>query len=233
MKNIRFININHQLKNMANILTFKFLRELQKKERASRELEKLDNDFYSQVSGYMEKKMGLDLKNNQDFAARRDLEHTKIIIGDILNRRERKVINLAVLNVRGIIMPKNILPEEKELFDKIKSAVTKYRSNLEFVFYENEEKKETAGENIKKEEKENNKDKEEKKTENKTENDKSEETDNNIIANTTKIKILGAVPEFVADDNESYGPFEEGEIVDIPQSAAEILINIKKAEKEK
>ncbi|NOQ38161.1 hypothetical protein GQ472_04700 [archaeon] len=218
---------------MANILTFKFLRELQKKERASRELEKLDNDFYSQVSGYMEKKMGLDLKNNQDFAARRDLEHTKIIIGDILNRRERKVINLAVLNVRGIIMPKNILPEEKELFDKIKSAVTKYRSNLEFVFYENEEKKETAGENIKKEEKENNKDKEEKKTENKTENDKSEETDNNIIANTTKIKILGAVPEFVADDNESYGPFEEGEIVDIPQSAAEILINIKKAEKEK
>ncbi|MCK5063524.1 MAG: hypothetical protein KAR23_06355, partial [Candidatus Aenigmarchaeota archaeon] len=85
---------------MANILTFKFLRELQKKERASRELEKLDNDFYSQVSGYMEKKMGLDLKNNKDFAERRDLEHTKIIIGDILNRRERKVINLAVLNVR-------------------------------------------------------------------------------------------------------------------------------------
>ncbi|MCK5234823.1 MAG: DNA replication complex GINS family protein, partial [Candidatus Aenigmarchaeota archaeon] len=129
---------------MANILTFKFLRELQKKERASRELEKLDNDFYSQVSGYMEKKMGLDLKNNKDFAERRDLEHTKIIIGDILNRRERKVINLAVLNVRGTIIPKNILPEEKELFDKIKSAVTKYRSNLEFVFYENEEKKETA-----------------------------------------------------------------------------------------
>ena len=214
---------------MANILTFKFLRELQKKERASRELEKLDNDFYSQVSGYMEKKMGLDLKNNQDFAERRDLEHTKIIIGDILNRRERKVINLAVLNVRGTIMPKNILPEEKELFEKIKSAVTKYRSNLEFVFYENKEKKETAGENIKEDNIEKKKEKGEE--DKKTEKNKAGETDSN--KSVTKIKILGAVPEFVADDGESYGPFEEGEIVDIPQSAAAILINIKKAKKEK
>ena len=214
---------------MANILTFKFLRELQKKERASRELEKLDNDFYSQVSGYMEKKMGLDLKNNKDFAERRDLEHTKIIIGDILNRRERKVINLAVLNVRGTIIPKNILPEEKELFDKIKSAVTKYRSNLEFVFYENEEKKETAEENIKEDNIEKKKEKGEE--DKKTEKNKAGETDSN--KSVTKIKILGAVPEFVADDGESYGPFEEGEIVDIPQSAAAILINIKKAKKEK
>ena len=214
---------------MANILTFKFLRELQKKERASRELEKLDNDFYSQVSGYMEKKMGLDLKNNKDFAERRDLEHTKIIIGDILNRRERKVINLAVLNVRGTIIPKNILPEEKELFDKIKSAVTKYRSNLEFVFYENEEKKETAGENIKEDNIEKKKEKGEE--DKKTEKNKLGETDSS--KSVTKIKILGAVPEFVADDGESYGPFEEGEIVDIPQSAAAILINIKKAKKEK
>ena len=214
---------------MANILTFKFLRELQKKERASRELEKLDNDFYSQVSGYMEKKMGLDLKNNKDFAERRDLEHTKIIIGDILNRRERKVINLAVLNVRGTIMPKNILPEEKELFEKIKSAVTKYRSNLEFVFYENEEKKETAEENIKEDNIEKKKEKGEE--DKKTEKNKAGETDSN--KSVTKIKILGAVPEFVADDGESYGPFEEGEIVDIPQSAAAILINIKKAKKEK
>ncbi|MCK5289702.1 MAG: DNA replication complex GINS family protein [Candidatus Aenigmarchaeota archaeon] len=214
---------------MANILTFKFLRELQKKERASRELEKLDNDFYSQVSGYMEKKMGLDLKNNKDFAERRDLEHTKIIIGDILNRRERKVINLAVLNVRGTIMPKNILPEEKELFEKIKSAVTKYRSNLEFVFYENEEKKETAGENIKEDNIEKKKEKGEE--DKKTEKNKLGETDSS--KSVTKIKILGAVPEFVADDGESYGPFEEGEIVDIPQSAAAILINIKKAKKEK
>ncbi|MCK4808489.1 MAG: hypothetical protein KAS90_02605, partial [Candidatus Aenigmarchaeota archaeon] len=111
----------------------------------------------------------------------------------------------------------------------IKSAVTKYRSNLEFVFYENEEKKETAEENVKEEtEKENNKDEKDKKTE----KSELEQTDSNTKIDTTKIKILGAVPEFVADDSESYGPFEEGEIVDIPQSAASILINIKKAKKE-
>ncbi len=211
---------------MANILTFKFLRELQKKERASRELETLDNDFYSQVSDYMKKKLNLDLKNNQDFAARRDLEHTGIIIKDILNRRERKVINLAILNIRGTIIPKNILPEEKELFEKIKSAVKKYRGNLEFVFYENGEKKETAEDEAEKDNAKTKKNKDEKETkENETE-------DSNSETYTTKIKILDAVPEFVADDGKSHGPFKEGDIVNIPQSAASILINIKKAKKE-
>ncbi|MEA2004488.1 MAG: hypothetical protein U9O53_06065 [archaeon] len=214
---------------MANILTFKFLRELQKKERASRELETLDNDFYSQVSDYMKKKMSLDLKNNQDFAARRDLEHTGIIIKDILNRRERKVINLAILNVRGTIIPKNILPEEKELFEKIKSAVKKYRGNLVFVFYENGEKKETAEDEAEKDNAKTKKNKDEK--EKNTEENETENTDSNSETDTAKIKILDAVPEFVADDGKSYGPFKEGDKVEIPQSAASILINIKKAEK--
>ena len=198
---------------MANILTFKFLRDLQKKERASRELEKLDSDFYRQVSDYMEKKTGLDLKDNLDFAARRDLEHTRIIIKDILNRRERKVINLAVLNARGNIVPKNILPEEKDLFNKIQSAVTDYRSNFDSIFYENGVETEDKIEQ-KKPEKE------------KQEDTKTKNTDDN----NSRLRTIDTIPAFIADDGNSYGPFEKDQEIDIPPAAAEILIKIKKAE---
>ena len=70
----------------------------------------LENDFYEQVAIYMGRKMNLNIKNNSEFSSGRDLEHTKIIIKDILNRRERKVINIATLNARGNVIPKNILP---------------------------------------------------------------------------------------------------------------------------
>ncbi len=231
---------------MTNILTFKFLRELQKKERASRELEKLDNDFYAQVSSYMEKKTSINLKDNADFAARRDLEHTRIIIRDILNRRERKVINLAVLNARGNIVPKNILPEEKDLFEKIRTAVKDYRSNLEFIFYENKAEK-TEDSKL-----------QPTKTVTSHESVKSltpqgisprscEMSESPIrasrlgleavaskiekVPNTIHIRTIDAIPSFVADDGNSYGPFEKGQEIDIPPAAAEILIKIKKAEK--
>ncbi len=211
---------------MANILTFRFLRELQKQERTTKELEKLDTDFYKQVANYMEKKMGLDLKDNADFASKRDLDHTKIIIKDILNRRERKVINLAMLNARGNILPQNILPEEKELFEKITTGVKKYRSTLEFIFYdENDEKnttekKETTKDTTPKQEPR------DKDTKSNDDNKQQQDTD------TIKITILDNVPQFMAADGKSYGPFKKDDIVNIPTTAATLLIKIKKAKQD-
>ncbi|MCK5593723.1 MAG: DNA replication complex GINS family protein [Candidatus Aenigmarchaeota archaeon] len=219
---------------MANILTFRFLRELQKQERTTKELEKLDTDFYKQVASYMEKKMGLDLKDNADFASKRDLDHTKIIIKDILNRRERKVINLAMLNARGNILPQNILPEEKELFEKITTGVKKYRSTLEFIFYDDHDENNTTE---KKETIKDNTTEQQPKKENIDTDDSNKDTDKNDDkqqqdTDTIKITILDNVPQFMAADGKSYGPFKKDDIVDIPTTAATLLIKIKKAEQD-
>jgi len=45
-----------------------------------------------------------------------------------------------------------------------------------------------------------------------------------------KVKIIAEVPEFMGTDLESYGPFEEGEKVEIPEENAEILVNRGNAE---
>lgn len=223
---------------MANILTFRFLRELQKQERTTKELEKLDTDFYKQVASYMEKKMGLDLKDNADFASKRDLDHTKIIIKDILNRRERKVINLAMLNARENILPENILPEEKELFEKITTGVKKYRSTLEFVFYDENDENDTTEkkETIKDKTSQQPSQKKNMKTyENISDNDKGTDKNDNKPqqdTDTIKIIILDNVPQFVAGDGKSYGPFKKDDIVDIPTTAATLLIKIRKAEQD-
>lgn len=201
---------------MVNILTFRFLRELQKKERATKELEKLDTDFYGQVAKYIEQKINLNLEDNSDFTSKRDLDHTKIIIKDILNRRERKVINLAMLNARENLLPKNILPEEKELFERITTGVKKYRSTLGLVLYDDEKKDDNET-----------KIKEEQTTADRPEKVEEPKKENRTI----KITILDNIPQFMADNGESYGPFKKDDIVDIPAAAAELLIKIKKAEK--
>lgn len=188
---------------MANILTFKFLRELQKKEKTTHELEKLDDNFYGQLSDYMQRKTKIKLENNAEFSMKRDVEHTKIIIRDILNRRERKAINLAILNARGNIAAKNMLPQEKELYEKIKSAVIEFRSNIKDMTDEDRTIKDEA------------------KKKEKTAPDK----------NSEKIKILDKVPQFLGDDGKNYGPFKKDDIIDMPYQAASILIKIKKAKK--
>jgi len=44
------------------------------------------------------------------------------------------------------------------------------------------------------------------------------------------VEIISDVPEFMGTDLESYGPFEEGEEVKIPEDNAEILVNRGNAE---
>ncbi len=44
------------------------------------------------------------------------------------------------------------------------------------------------------------------------------------------VKITSQVPEFLGTDLETYGPFEEGEEVEVPEENAEILVNRGSAE---
>ncbi len=202
---------------MANVLTFKFLRELQKKERSSSDLEKLETDFYSQISDYLKRKSSLNLSDDNDFSIRRDLEHTKVIIRDILNRRERKVMNLAMLNSRGDVVPKNMLPEEKAFFTDIKAALISYRESIDLM--------KSCGKNSKDDSKEGKKTSSDKDTPTKKDESGSQKDD------ISRIKMLDDMPKFMSDDGNEYGPFGKDDIVEIPCSAADILMNMEKAEK--
>jgi len=45
-----------------------------------------------------------------------------------------------------------------------------------------------------------------------------------------EVEITGEVPEFMGTDLDRYGPFSEGDLVELPKDNAEILENRDKAE---
>ena len=52
-----------------------------------------------------------------------------------------------------------------------------------------------------------------------------------FLTKKVKVKFLEYVPRFIGIDEEEYGPFEKGEIAEIPEDNAKLLIEKGYAEK--
>jgi len=59
----------------------------------------------------------------------------------------------------------------------------------------------------------------------------AENTDNNIAPDKINLKFLKPIGKFVGEELETYGPFDEGDIANIPKSIAKLLIDKEEAEK--
>ncbi len=92
------------------ILTFKYLRELQKSEKDSALLQKIDPGFYDACAKC--------LKTDSSEA-----ENIKPLIKNILDMRERKILTSALQSARADLKPENLLSEEEELFSKSFDAI--------------------------------------------------------------------------------------------------------------
>src|SRR3989338_3176287 len=121
---------------MANMLTFQFLRELQKKERQNAELQPIDQNFYKLVAEYVGRKSRL-AEQKSSFQSVEDssdnLEKIIPIIRDIFNRRETKIINGALMVARSGAEFKNMLIEEKILFHHTRTGVSENRKRLDDI----------------------------------------------------------------------------------------------------
>ncbi len=113
------------------ILTFKYLRELQKSERDSSILQKIDTGFYAACARYFE-------------SGATEAETTKPLIKSILETRERKIVTAALQSARGVEKPDNLLPEEEDFFSKIADIFKTHRMLIEGVLSENKEKPEES-----------------------------------------------------------------------------------------
>lgn len=114
------------------VLTFKFLRELQKKERDSAELQKLDETFYSLVAEYLASKERLaKVDATNSFSEQKEMENLMPVIEYILDRREQKIVSAALKASRSDIKMKNMLPQEEELFDKLCIIIKDFRNKIE------------------------------------------------------------------------------------------------------
>jgi DNA replication factor GINS len=126
---------------------FQKLRETQKKERSISGLSRVGDNFYGEVSNYLNGLMRKIDDNPFSFESYL-LRDAQRIVAEICERREHKIANSAVMNVQRayqlfkeskskdskddnqITVPINSTPEEEELYLKLVDSFIKYRGKL-------------------------------------------------------------------------------------------------------
>ncbi|MFH8132549.1 MAG: hypothetical protein QW321_03020, partial [Candidatus Aenigmatarchaeota archaeon] len=118
-------------------ITFEVIRKIQREEQASPKLTKLPESFYEKLASYLEQKRKLSEENKK---VALELKNVKSLVEDIFNRRERKIINQAIITVRTQIPPENLTEEEKEFFESLVKTIGERRKRvLEKIFSEKKE----------------------------------------------------------------------------------------------
>lgn len=234
-----------------NILTFSELRKIQKEEDREEELTEIGDKFLLRVSNYFDKK-------KQAEGESREYKNSRRVLDKIISLREEKIVKEARLSVRTSQDTSNLslLPEEQEIFREIKSEFQSHRNKVEEMVEsqtvpgtgnepsqevkETTETGSTSGKQVEAEETNTEEDSgktEEPESSNsqgkdaQSEEDDEEENGAEEAKDGYKIvKTTSDVPEFMGTDLEAYGPFDEGEEVEIPDDNAEILVNRGNAE---
>lgn len=171
--------------------------------RAEKEeqLQSLPENFFKDVSSWLSAKESQ--KNTESLL---ELENAKKILEDIIDRREKKIVLAAIRTVRGNVPPSNLTEDERKFFDEIVNILKAFKDKIKdkLIDYEIEKNIEDAGKTI-------------------------EQLKN---SNKINIKFLSTVPkEFVDINNEHYGPYNTGDVAQIPADIANLLITKKVAEK--
>jgi len=200
------------------MITFETLFESLRKEKFNQEIQKIDPDFYNQIIKYLEEKSAiLDTQKKSDsmFSSevkknQLQIENIKKIIKEIYEKRENKILNLALMSSRTNVKdtPKELIPEEKKIYKDFLETLNNYRSGIL--------------QNILNKSKPIIKSKKEEPKEIKSEQNKS--TGNKLI------RFIQPVPKFVADDLNIYGPFDQEDMSNLPKKTADLLIKRKRAE---
>lgn len=112
-----------------NVITYETFRKFQKQERDSENLQKLPEDFFESCAEWINRK-GKAYQDSNDSMAQREIENVLGIIKDILDRRERKLLLMAMHAVRTDAVPQNLHPYEEKCFD---SAVENLKNMREMI----------------------------------------------------------------------------------------------------
>ena len=244
-------------------ITYETLFELLRREKNKEELQQLDQNFIDDAKKYIEKKRSL-LSNPQQhlFSAEEhektllQLSNIKRILKEFYDRREKKILNIAMIKARtnALIDTSKLLEQEKGLFDSIYNSLKVNRSVTFDEFFSDDGKnsrdsaKDPAGNDLAMPEAQQ---KTGEKTEDAPENSVQDTFIQDKPANnrpedikvpvgvviqkgaetpTRTIKFLEPSPKFVGPDLEIYGPFDVNDMVELPSKLANVLIEKGKAE---
>jgi DNA replication factor GINS len=204
-------------------ITYDLLFDVLRIEKSREELQKLDDKFYANVVDYLNIKESFitnpATSNSERELTKIQLNNVKKLLLELYDRREKKIISLAIYKIKTgseVINTESLLAEEKYLFESVYSQLFKYRSAIitninsgKMPVMDNK----TAYDTL----------------EIKSINGKSEDKilDDNGIKS---VRFIKPVPKFLGSELETYGPFDENDIASLPSKIANILIKKDRAE---
>ncbi len=120
------------------MITYNDLYEYSRKERYSRELQKLPKSFIVNVSGYLKEKKEIASKKEDMFSdvvvkTKKQLENANTLFKELLLRRRKKLLDLVLIATETGISRKdfeNMLDFEKSLFESLMVCIEKTDKNI-------------------------------------------------------------------------------------------------------
>tara|TARA_Y100000310_G_scaffold345600_1_gene467089 strand:+ start:1939 stop:2550 length:612 start_codon:yes stop_codon:yes gene_type:complete len=196
------------------IITYETLYELLRREKARPELQSLDPTLYKDIINYLEEKKSI-LKSQETkdsiFApieakkTKKQLEQIYKIIKELYEKRESKIIQLALIASRtDQENTPSMLPEEAEFYKDLIEQINTTRKGILYNLLEGRLPRIEKAKPLK--------------------TLKSAENQNKII------KIINPIPKFIGLDLKTYGPLEKEDILSIDDEIADLLIKKEKAE---
>ena len=109
------------------MLTFEAIRDIERSERENKKIQKIPENFFDLAKDYMEKKEKIKDKSSLDIL---EIENAKNTIKRLIDLREKKTIEAAIVASRTGIMPENLIEIEKKLFQKTIDNLKDFRENV-------------------------------------------------------------------------------------------------------
>lgn len=122
-------------------ISFEKLRELQIAEKESRKLQQLPDNILDEIREYLSRKKAKKDKTNDDII---EVKNVKNVIKSIFEKREHKIVELALLAARTDMPAENLLKEEEQLFYSIVGILKNFSNRFSQSLEEIQKKKENA-----------------------------------------------------------------------------------------
>jgi len=194
------------------IITYETLYEILMREKSGQEIQKIDKDFFNDIIKYIkDKKEILESQKSKDntFALKeierttKQLESIYKILKELYEKRESKIINLALLDSRSKtnIDHSYFLPEESKFYESIKNNLNLYREGILSNIIQGRLPTFEEPKTIKRD-----------------------------FQDKILVRFINQVPKFVGSNGFAYGPFEEEDIANLPSDVAKLLIEKGRAE---
>ncbi len=122
------------------VVTYETLFEILRRERNREEIQKIEDSFVAEVLDYLMQKQILPAVQEQNIfsisereKSDRQISNAKRILRELYDRREKKIINMALNKAKtntALINTANLLSHEKEMFKQIIDTLHTYRNAI-------------------------------------------------------------------------------------------------------